>query len=93
MFLVILEEDNYQTKIILESVFLALFFLELIFDFIIKSNDHQLMSNRFKGVQIFKLILLILMLADIIIFATTAHLQIRPIRPFRILRICNYLKI
>jgi len=45
------------------------------------------MAHRFHIEQVVKLIILVLLFADIIIFAFTGNLPIRPIRPFRILRI------
>lgn len=90
MFLVILDNESYLLKLGLESGILGLFLLDAFTDFYCRSFDKFKIKNRYPNFYYFKLCLLLLMVVDLIIFASMPCYNNRPVRPFRILRACKY---
>jgi hypothetical protein len=88
--LVILDNESFAKKLALEGSILTIFLLDAFIDFYCRSFDKFKTKNRFPLFYYFKLILLIFMVADLIIFASLPCYNSRPIRPFRILRARTY---
>lgn len=84
--LVILDNESFEKKLALEGAILTIFLLDTFIDFYCRSFDKFKMKNRFPVFYYFKLTLLVLMVADLAIFACLPCYNSRPIRPFRILR-------
>jgi len=86
MYMVILDSESYAAKIVVETLILTIFWADNIFLFYCKTFD----KNKYSSFFIFKVILILLMTIDLIVFITLPCYNSRPIRPFRILRACKY---
>lgn len=89
MYLVILDRETYTLKIVLQTIILTIFLFDIFIDFYCKSFDKFKVQNRYSAIDFLKLFLLLLMVIDLILFATMPGFDSRPIRPFRVLRACT----
>lgn len=89
MYLVILDNENYAKKIIIESIILTIFIFDTFIDFYLQSFDYFKKKNKYPNHYFWKAGLLVIMVVDLIIFIAVPGYGSRPIRPFRILRACT----
>lgn len=92
MYLVVLDNEKYLLKIILESIILFIFIIDNSIDYYCKSFDILKQKNRYPKFYFWKSFLIILMIIDLIVFICLPCYNSRPIRPFRILRSCKQFK-
>jgi len=74
----------------MESSILFIFILDLIMDFYCKSFAVFKKGGKYPIFLYVKVILIILMIIDVIVFAALPCNGIRPIRPFRLARVGNF---
>ena len=60
-------------------------------DFYIKSFDRLTIKTKYPKIYYYKALAFVLMLTDLIIFIALPCYNSRPIRPFRLLRVCKTL--
>jgi hypothetical protein len=89
VYLAVLDSDHYVLKLTLESLLLALFLLDTFIDYFLKSFDQFRKKNKYPAFFFWKTLLMVLMAADLVVFAALPCPDSRPIRPFRLLRACT----
>ena len=67
-----------------------LFIVDTVIDFYTQSFDRLTIKNRFPRLSYFKAVVVALMVVDLIVFVAAPAYDSRPVRPFRILRVCKY---
>lgn len=87
--LVVLDSKDYAAKIATEGTLLFFFFLDTVIQIYLKRHDQVKGESRYSNFFYFRCAILLLMLADLIIFIALPAYDSRPIRPFRILRCCK----
>jgi hypothetical protein len=88
-----LDSGNYATKIGMEATIIFLFWVDTIILLYCKTFDNFQKINHYSSFFLFKIVIILLMTIDLIIFISLPCYDSRPIRPFRILRCCMILLI
>jgi hypothetical protein len=85
--MVILDPKNYFTvKLVVESVILALYWVDVAMYLYHKSFESIKISSKFEIRFYFKLAVLLLLVADLLVFSITQAEDIRYFRPFMFIR-------
>lgn len=84
-----LDNESYNTKVAMETIFLSIFWADTFMLLYCKTFDKFNKVANYSTFFYFKIIIILLMTIDLVIFASLPCYDSRPIRPFRILRCCK----
>jgi len=90
MCMVIADNESYVAKIVIESVILFTFVIDILIIYYCKQMDTFEKTNKYSTLLKAKVLLIILMIIDLLVFIIKPGYDERPVRPFRLLRCCNH---